>query len=230
VAEGLIEGEFKALSKRGITEETCRKFGYQVGSFKGKTVQIAPYYNEDREMVAQKLRTADKEFWVTGDLKEASLFGQHLWGSGGKKAVVTEGEIDALTVSQLQGNKWPVVSIPNGAQGALKAVSKQLQWLNSFEQVIIMFDMDEPGKKAAQEVAKALKPGKAFIASLPLKDANECLLKGQGDAVISAIWQAKPYRPDGVVQLRDIKERVLVPPYDGPIMVLRESHEVDLWT
>jgi twinkle protein len=215
VAEGLIEGEFKALSKRGITEETCRKFGYQVGSFKGKTVQIAPYFNADREMVAQKVRTPDKEFFITGTIKGAGLFGQHLWGSGGKMVVVTEGEIDALTVSQLQGNRWPVVSIPNGAQGAVKAIAEHLSWLNSYEKVVLMFDMDEPGREAASAVAKTLKPGKAHIASLPLKDANECLVKGQGEAVIQAIWNAKPYRPDGVVRVRDIKERVLTPPTMG---------------
>lgn len=215
MAEGLISGEFKALTKRGISEETCRKFGYQVGSFNGSTVHVAPYFNEDREMIGQKLRWPDKDFKVLGTIKKAGLFGQHLWGAGGKKVVITEGEIDCLTVSQLQGNKWPVVSVPNGAQGAAKACSEQLSWLNSFDQVIIMFDMDDPGKKAAGEVARLLKPGKAHIASLPLKDPNECLLRGQGDAVINAIWQAKPYRPDGVVKIGDVKARVLVPPTMG---------------
>lgn len=204
VAEGLLEGEFKALNKRGITEETCRKFGYMVGA----GVHIAPYFNADREMIGQKIRTPDKDFRVAGTLKGAGLFGQHLWGQGGKKLVITEGEIDAMSVSQLQGNKWPVVSIPNGAQGATKAIASQLEWVNSFEEVIIMFDMDEPGIKASSEVARLLKPGIAKIANLPLKDANECLTKGKGEAVISAIWQAKTWRPDGIVRLSDLREEL----------------------
>src|SRR5690606_19316419 len=112
--------------------------------------------------------------------------------------------IDALTVSQLQGNKWPVVSIPNGAQGAAKAIKKSLDWIEGFEKVVFMFDMDEAGQLAAKECAKLITPGKAYIASLPLKDANEMLLAGRGKEVIDAIWDAKAFRPDGIVYGSDI--------------------------
>jgi twinkle protein len=37
---------------------------------------------------------------------------------------ITEGEIDALSVSQAQGNKWPVVSVPTGAKGAVKPLRR----------------------------------------------------------------------------------------------------------
>ena len=111
-------GEYRALTKRKITEETCRKFGYHIANFKEQPVQVANYYSETGELIAQKVRFQNKEFLTKGDFKNAGLFGQHLWGNEGKKLVITEGEIDCLTVSQLQGNKWPVVSIPNGAQGA----------------------------------------------------------------------------------------------------------------
>jgi len=195
----LIDGEIKALEKRGITEETARKFGYRVGSYNGKPVQIAPYFNEEGHMVAQKIRFPNKDFTVLGSLKEAGLFGQHLWGQGGRKIVVTEGEIDALSVSQAQGNKWPVVSIPNGAQGAERSCRKSLEWLETFDEVIFMFDMDDPGREAARACAQLLTPGKAKLATLPLKDPNECLQKGKVDAIIQAIWNARAYRPDGIV-------------------------------
>ncbi len=110
--------------------------------------------------------------------------------------VVTEGEIDALSVSQIQGNKWPVVSVPNGAQGAAKAVARNLDYLMGFEKVIFLFDNDDPGHKAAQECAALLPPGKAYIGSLPLKDANEMLVAGRGPEVVDAIWGAKAFRPD----------------------------------
>ena len=100
-------GEIRALAARKITEETCRKFNYRVGqTADGTTVQIAPYYDSDRNLVAQKLRPKDKSgMFVAGKLSDALLFGQQLWSPGGRKIVVTEGEIDALTVSQVQGNK-----------------------------------------------------------------------------------------------------------------------------
>lgn len=207
----LIEGEVKALAKRGITEETCRKFGYRVGTYSdGRPVQIAPYQTTDGEVVAQKIRFANKDFKFLGETKKAGLFGQHLWRDGGKMVVITEGEIDAMSVSQLQSNKWPVVSIPNGAQGAAKSVAGELEWLNKFEKVVIMFDGDKPGREAAKEVASILPPGKAFIATIDgFKDANEALVAGQGSRVIDAMWNAKAFRPDGIVDVAAVEERAL---------------------
>ena len=209
--EGLLTGEFKSLPKRGLTEDTCRKFGYQVGRDKNDTlVQIAPYYDEAGVMVAQKIRYANKEFKFIGEPKRAVLFGSNLWNNG-KKLVVTEGEIDAMSVSQAQNNKWPVVSIPNGAQGAKKSLTKYLDYLNGFEEVILMFDMDEPGRKASAECAGLFAPGKCKIASLPLKDANECLQAGREQDIIQAIWNAKPYRPDGLVSVADLMDELTKP-------------------
>lgn len=209
--EGLLTGEFKSLPKRGLTEDTCRKFGYQVGRDKNDTlVQIAPYYDEAGVMVAQKIRYANKEFKFLGEPKRAALFGSNLWNNG-KKLVVTEGEIDAMSVSQAQNNKWPVVSIPNGAQGAKKSLTKYLDYLNGFEEVILMFDQDEHGRKAAVECAELFAPSKCKIASLPLKDANECLKAGREQDIIQAIWNAKPYRPDGLVSVADLMDELTKP-------------------
>ena len=209
--EGLLTGEFKSLQKRGLTEDTCRKFGYQVGRDKNDTlVQIAPYYDEAGAMVAQKIRYANKDFKFIGEPKRVVLFGSNLWNNG-KKLVITEGEIDAMSVSQAQNNKWPVVSIPNGAQGAKKSLAKCLDYLNGFEEIILMFDQDEPGRKAAVECAELFAPGKCKIASLPLKDANECLQAGREQDIIQAIWNAKPYRPDGLVSVADLMDELTKP-------------------
>ena len=204
-------GEFITLGKRKITEETCRKMGYSVGEDNhGKVVQIANYKKEGR-VVAQHLRYANKDFKFLGDKDGIGLWGEHVWKPGGKMLVITEGQIDALSVCQLQNNKWPVVSVTNGATGAVKSVRKSLEFVNSFEKVILMLDMDEPGQKATLEVAKLLRPGTAFIATLPLKDANEMLVAGRGKEVISAMWDAKPYRPDGIVNAGDLWEKVRKP-------------------
>jgi len=204
----LIEGSARDLPKRGITEATCIKWGYTVGEYNGKPVQIATYRNEKGQPVAQKLRFADKTFTILGDAKHMGLYGQHLWRDGGKMIVVTEGEIDALSMSQLQGNKWPVVSLPNGAQNAPKAIKKALEWLEQFESVVLMFDDDEPGRKATAECALLFTPGKCKVARIAgFKDANEALQAGKGAAVIDAMWGAKVYRPDGVVSVGDVAEK-----------------------
>ncbi len=67
-----LEGESKALTKRGITEETCAKWRYQVADHNGSKVQVANYY-VDNTLVGQKVRTADKDFRIIGSLKEAAM-------------------------------------------------------------------------------------------------------------------------------------------------------------
>ena len=43
-ARGLIlDGEYVNLTKRRLTRETLQKFGYTVGTYSGRPVQIAPY-------------------------------------------------------------------------------------------------------------------------------------------------------------------------------------------
>lgn len=194
-----------SLTKRCISKDTCSKFKYFSTVYKGKPCQVACYYDDSGNLVGQKLRFPDKSFAVLGSISNR-LYGSQLWASG-KKIVITEGEIDCLTVSQLQGNKWPVVSIPNGAQGAKKAIEANLEYLGNFEEVILMFDMDDPGRKASEECAKILPAGKAYIANLPCKDPNECLSEGKGPEVLQAVWNAKPYRPDGIVAGTDLYEK-----------------------
>lgn len=208
-----VRGEVVALSARRISEETCAHFGYRVGKYKGAPAQFANYFDPvTRTLLATKVRTKDKQFVLLGEGRDLPLYGQWLWAGGGKNLVITEGEIDALTVSQLQGSRWATVSIPFGAQGAARAIKRNYEWVTSFENVILMFDNDEAGQIATQEVAELLPPGKVKIAHLPCKDANECLVQGKGDAVIKAMWEAKTYRPDGIVSSEDLWDVIKAAP------------------
>jgi twinkle protein len=223
MASGLIDlGSPQALPKRGLTEETCAKWRYTVSAYRGQVVQVANYVGAEGQVVAQKIRFANKDFEFLGDAKHAGLYGQWLWRDKGKRVVITEGEIDALSLSQSQDHRWPVVSIRSGAAGAKKDIQRALEWLEGFEEVVFAFDMDDPGQKAARECALLLSPGKARIASLPLKDANDCLKAGKVKELIDAIWGAKTYRPDGIIAGSDLwesvrrEDRVPASPYPWP--------------
>jgi twinkle protein len=204
-----IKGEISPLPKRKIDLATTTKFNYQVGSWFGRPCHIANYYDDNKQLVAQKLRYPSKEFQWLGDAKQSGLFGQHLFSGKGKMIVITEGEIDALTMSQLNNNKFPVVSVKSGAAGARKDVQKSLEFLEGYESCIFMFDQDEQGQKGALECAKLLTPNKAKIATLPLKDPNEMHLAGRTLELTKAIWDSKSYRPDGIVLGTEIFEDIL---------------------
>ena len=134
-----------------VTIQTGDKFGVvQDGEH-----HYYPYADERGNIVAAKRRRVeDKTFSIQGSFNSAVLFGQQLFHSGGKYVTVYEGELDALAGYQLTGSQWPSVSIRNGAQAALKDCKAQYEWLNSFENIVICFDADEPGQKAAKEVAE----------------------------------------------------------------------------
>lgn len=198
-----LAGEYEAIPSRGLEEKTCRKFGYTIARRPNGAFHVASVY-KNRELIGQHVRQEDpKDFRWLGSPKGAELFGQHLWERGGKKIVVTEGEIDAMTVYQVN-NGWPVVSLPNGVQSAERSVKDNLEFLSSYGEVIIMFDMDDAGQTAAKEIASILPGGKVKIASLPMKDANACLMDGQSKQIVSAIWQASPYSPDEIMHVSGI--------------------------
>ncbi|NMU82754.1 hypothetical protein HKB16_07640, partial [Vibrio parahaemolyticus] len=57
-----LDGEVRALTKRGIREDTCKKYGYKIGRMSGgEWVQYVDVRDPfTRELVAQKIRTEDK--------------------------------------------------------------------------------------------------------------------------------------------------------------------------
>jgi twinkle protein len=198
-----IEGRYAALKTRGITQETCEAWQYQIGEYQGKQCHIANFRDEHNKLVCQKFRLPGKDFPTIGERKNKPLYGQWRYQSG-KHLIITEGELDALSASQAVGIKWPVVSLPDGAQNAEKAIAKAYEWLDKFERIVLMFDMDEPGREAADKVAQILPLGRVCVASLPEKDANETLIKHGPGAIVNAFWRAPEWRPDGIVAGSDL--------------------------
>lgn len=203
-------GDIVRLNNRAITEETCRKFNVRVDKTDAGYVLRFPYYSSAGSLVAFKERTEDKQFSWVGKNEDKQLFGQQLFGTG-KTLVIAEGEVDCLSIWQARPN-WPVCSIPNGAAGAKKAIENQLNWCLGFNEIILMFDTDDAGIKAAQDCASLFPADRVFVANIaPYKDANEALVARNGDAIRQAIWNKKPYTPQSIVDGRDIFDLVCKP-------------------
>lgn len=204
-------GIFGPLLDRGISEETAKRFGVRIlVNSKGlPTHHYYPYYISN-EIVAHKVRdVSTKHFSWVGCATDTGLFGQQITKSGGKYITITEGECDAMAAYELLGSKWPVVSIKSGAAGAVGDVKAALEFLETFDTVVIAFDADKPGQQAARKVARLLKPGSAKIMTFPegFKDPNDMLRKNQQNLFMRSFWEAQLYTPRGVINVTEfIKE------------------------
>ena len=200
---------YLSIVDRSITSATCIAFGVKQDNGK----HYYPYYNPDGSMVAIKTRSVeDKAFSVTGDFKDATLFGQNLFAKSGRYLTICEGELDALAAYQMQGSKYPCVSIRSGASGALKDCKAQYEWIDSFENIVLAFDADEPGQKAAQAVAE-LFGGKVKIMKhrTGYKDACDYLENNASKEFVDTWWGAESYIPDGIVQGNSLWDMVSAP-------------------
>ena len=189
------------MTSRGISQEVVEFFDVKMGFDENRKPKSHYYpYTKKNQTCAYKERQLPKSFYVHGDFKEVELFGQSKF-SGGRTLVICEGEIDVLSVAQAfkdyKGVIYPVVGLPSASD--TNSVLRQRDWVNGFSKVILMMDHDDAGDKATDVLSKMIKAGKAFVAKLPEKDANETLVKHGKDAILRAIWDAKEWSPAGIV-------------------------------
>ena len=218
-----ITGSAERLQKRNISQKTCEKYKiYRDGN------KLRFYYHDESGIIkGAKIKTKEKQFTYEGD-SPGTFFGQHLFPTTGKRVIIYEGELDAVSGQEAMPG-WPHVSLPSGAAGARKAIQKNLQWLQGYQEIILFFDNDPAGRKAAEESASVLPPGKVKIARIlgDYKDASDAMQSRDAEAINRAIWDAKDYRPDGIVDGKTLLELVTTPSpaadHDYPFEGLQEK-------
>ena len=208
-----MTGVVASIPDRRISEATCKKFGVTVEyDTEGKiSKHHYPYYDKDTgAQTGTKSRIVDsKGFYASGTFDNVGLFGQQAFKGGGKYITVVEGEADALAVSEMFDGKWAVVSIRSGASGAVKDIKANLEWLETFENVVICFDNDTAGQEASRAVLDLFTPNKAKNVKLSAKDAGEMLKERNVQGFIKEWWNAKTYRPDGIIAGSDTWESIV---------------------
>ena len=203
------KGVSTSVAERKLTKETMERFGV----VRNDGNYYFPYYDKESSLCGAKVRSVkEKTFSTVGNFSAGTLFGQNIFPSGGKYVTITEGEFDALAVYQLTGSKYPAISIRNGAAAALKNCKDSYEYLNSFENIIICFDGDEPGMKAAKEVAELFGSKSKVFKPLPeYKDACDWLADGKSAAFVSRWWASEGFIPDGIVSGSTLWDEVSKP-------------------
>ena len=201
-----LKGSPERLQKRNISEKT--NAFYQI--YRDGNELRFPYYTEDGILKGVKIKTKSKDFRYEG-ISTDTLFGQHRLPSSGKRIVITEGELDAASCYEAMPG-WPMVSLPHGSASAKKDVQKQIPLFQGYDEIVLFFDNDEPGRKATEEVCSILPPGKVKIARLEqYKDSSDALQANDSEAIRKARWAAQPYRPDGIIDAKSLLTLVTTP-------------------
>jgi len=208
---------FRDLKDRYITKETCERYGVRVtlSETNGEPVtHMYPYYKKGKFSGYKQRIIESKQMFSKGDCTGAELFGAHVVKPNGKTLYITEGELDCLALYQvlkelsgLPGWEPSVVSLSHGAASAAKDISLSMEFVDSFDKVVLCFDMDDPGQAAVDDACKLL-AGKVHIATYSEKDPNDMLIKGKADELKWDVMKhAKMYMPDSIVNYNDCWDR-----------------------
>lgn len=217
VEDGL-DHPIRGIVDRGISYATAEHFGVRIGvsPTDGETpvYTLFPRYREGN-LVGFKTRTADKHFFSTGG-NNVDLFGAENTRSTGKKLYITEGEYDAMSVfqalkenSSIVGYNPSVVSLPSGSSSALKSLTISSELIDGYQELVLVFDSDEPGRKARDIICKSY-AGKVSYVTIPHphKDANDMVMAGKSnDLKWLCLTHSKKYQPDGIVNAKDLWSR-----------------------
>lgn len=217
--KAVTRGVFNDLQDRGINKASATRYSVETLYTGDQAWARSFQFKDDKgHVVASKVKTPDKKMFWEGDVSKAGLFGQHLSPSGGKFLTITEGEEDACSVYQMlkesdERFEPAVVSIKNGASSAVKECQANWEYINSFENIIIAFDGDEPGRKAATEVSRLFKyrpkvltfhECKETDSGWQFKDGNDYLKAGRGKDFVRMWWAADQLRPKGILSLKSL--------------------------
>jgi twinkle protein len=210
------DSSYNPLKTRGISKEVCELFNVRSILNDQGFDEVHFYPVEDHKGGTHYCVRAvlGKGFKWLSTSKPMRFFGQGRAGSNGKMIIVTEGALDALAVHQMlevQGKSYRVISVVNGASAAPTDFKNNFEWINGFESILLAFDMDDPGQKAAKAVSEIFPLGKVKVLSYSEKDANDLLLKGKSKEFLSAVFNSRKLKVEGVVSVEDLIDEAMLP-------------------
>lgn len=237
ILDEALELPIMEYKSRGLSKETCERFGFRAGLSPedGETV-ISHFYPQKRdgELVGFRVRGLEpKSFYAVGDGRDCDLGGMDQASKGDiftGKLFIFEDELSAASGFQalVKGSntsyKPACVWLPYGAGSAASSLNRNQRFVQSFKEIVVCMDNDEPGEKAA-EVIRSLYPD-VKIARIPktktkdgkksIKDANDLVMDGRSQELFNALrYTAVKESPTAAVSVMDCMEEALKKPEWG---------------
>lgn len=199
------------LESRGINEEVTQK--YEITTLEKKqNVLVFPFYDETGKLCFIKYRKTDfdkakdrNKEWCEKDCKPI-LFGMKQCNDKFDRLVITEGQIDSLSVAEAGIEN--AVSVPTGAKG-FTWIPYCYDWVSKFEEIVVFGDHEKNKITLLDEVAKRFPCRIKHVRESDYrecKDANELLQKHGAETVKTAVENAVYVPVNRVIPLADVED------------------------
>lgn len=212
--EAHIQSKDKAiefLKSRGIGENVCRRYELTIKDGT-ENVLVFPFKDQNGHLRFIKYRNIDYVKGVSDGSKEwcerncmPILFGMNNCNLEKKTLILTEGQLDSLSVAESGFEN--AVSVPTGMNG-FTWVPHCWDWINNFEKIIVFGDYENGKISLLEEVKRRFNMTIYHVREddyLDCKDANEILLKyGQGQ-IKKCIDDAVPVPINHIISLADVE-------------------------
>lgn len=199
------------LAGRGISREVAEKYQITVQT-KNPSILVFPFFDEKGQMQFVKYRKTDYDStkdankeWCEAKTKPI-LFGMKQCSGKFDRLIITEGQIDSLSVAQAGYEN--AVSVPTGAKG-FTWVPYCWDWINKFQEVVVFGDYEKGSISLLDDLKKRLKSKVKHVRTedyLDCKDANDILRRYGRNQIIKCIENAVPVPISRVIDLADVED------------------------
>lgn len=198
------------LESRKITAATAERYQITV-QIERENVLVFPFLDEKGNMQFIKYRKTDfnpekdsNKEWCEANCKPI-LFGMYQCNLENKTLILTEGQLDSLSVAE--SGIENAVSVPNGKNG-FTWVPYCWDWLQNFNMLIVFGDCERGSITLLDDMRRRFHGTVKAVRQQDYKgckDANEILQKYGQDAVRNAVDQAEVLPMKQVEELADVK-------------------------
>lgn len=178
------------LTARGLTGETSLQFDLKHDTSEGKNVLIIPYKGDADYFYNSRNMKPDAQVKYYKHGRQTRLFNQDaLYTQGQGYLFITEGEIDAMSITQAGGQ-----AIALGSTGGADLLIRVLAEQPTQKHLILALDQDAAGQgatdKASEGLARLGIPHSTYHIGGAYHDANDLLVKGGQQALAEEIHKA----------------------------------------
>lgn len=198
------------LQSRGISQQIAQRYQITVQK-EHENILVFPFLDQDGQLQFVKYRKTDfdrskdqNKEWCEANCKPI-LFGMYQCDPDNKTLILTEGQIDSLSVAEAGIEN--AVSVPTGKNG-FTWIPYCWDWLQGFNTLIVFGDNEKGKVTLLDDMQKRFRGIVKVVRQQDYKgckDANELLQRYGRDAVRCAVEQAEVIPIRKVEDLADVK-------------------------